>query len=501
MADLQRKTENLFDGTLLGGYYTNENFALSGDEDVYKSIKVYLTAGTYTFSWGKNVNVARYIIDGAYTRGGLVDTSTFTITSTTDDYVGVSFRDATSSSTVWDVTTPIMLNLGSEPLPYEPYGWVHSLRKQCSATETIQSGDTIYANGQPISTYSIKGNTVQDGTPTPSNPVSVNGVGNKTANLFDKSAATDNSRVLYTTGEIGELAGIDVSDYIPIESGEKYTLNIVDSTLTSKTGQLFAMYDETKIFVDTGAHATVAGKTVYTFTVPSGCSYIRFNSLMSAKDNVMFVKGEYTAQTFPSYEPYGYKIPISLGGVTTNLYTAEPLMKISDSVDSISNTEEIRAIKKYVITGDEIGWSQDGSSGSNNRYRLYISDVKNTGTYNTDFYNSHYKVETGYAANTSVIWRGTSSTYVYISVPSSDYPTVSDYKTYLQQQYTNGTPVTIWYQMANPTTTQITAPSIPTTDGTNSITVDTTVQPSEFTATWTGWHDSTVKEWDGSDWQ
>jgi hypothetical protein len=42
--------------------------------------------------------------------------------------------------------------------------------------------------------------------------------------------------------------------------------------------------------------------------------------------------------------------------------------------------------------------------------------------------------------------------------------------------------------------------SIPTTDGANTITVDTTVQPSEFTATWTGWHDSSVKEWDGSDW-
>lgn len=55
--------------------------------------------------------------------------------------------------------------------------------------------------------------------------------------------------------------------------------------------------------------------------------------------------------------------------------------------------------------------------------------------------------------------------------------------------------------LPTPTTTQITMPSIPTTQGANSITVDTTVQPSEFTATWTGWHDSSVKEYDGTNWQ
>jgi len=43
------------------------------------------------------------------------------------------------------------------------------------------------------------------------------------------------------------------------------------------------------------------------------------------------------------------------------------------------------------------------------------------------------------------------------------------------------------------------ATAILTTEGANSITVDTTVQPSEFTATWTGRHDASVKEWDGSD--
>ena len=55
--------------------------------------------------------------------------------------------------------------------------------------------------------------------------------------------------------------------------------------------------------------------------------------------------------------------------------------------------------------------------------------------------------------------------------------------------------------LVTPVVTQITAPSLPTIEGANTISIDTTVQPSEFTATYTGWHDSTVKEWDGSQWQ
>lgn len=114
-------SKNLFDGTLIGGYFTSANFNTSGNEDVFKSIKVFLPAGTYTFSWGKNVNVARLIIDDTYSQAVSTNVSSYTITSTTDGYVGISFRDTTSSSTEWDVTTPIMLNGGSTALPYEPY--------------------------------------------------------------------------------------------------------------------------------------------------------------------------------------------------------------------------------------------------------------------------------------------------------------------------------------------------------------------------------------------
>lgn len=290
---------------------------------------------------------------------------------------------------------------------YNGSTWENAVvRKYGTATETIQSGDTIYANGQPITTYTLKGNEEHTGTPSPQNPVMPNGTGNKTANLFNKQAVTNNERVVYTDGTTAPLTGVDVSDYIPLETGETYTLNI-SSSIVSKTGHLYAMYDSSKNFVNTGQHPST-GAIIYSFTVPNGVSFIRFNSLMTELDNVMLVKGSYTTQTFPSYEPYGYKIPISSGQQTIDIYIGDlPLLKSLDgtAVDEISNGTLTRRV------------DSDGSV------------------------------------------------------------------------------------LPTPTTTQITMPSIPTTEGANSITVDTTVQPSEFTATWTGWHNANVKEWDGSQWQ
>ena len=174
---------------------------------------------------------------------------------------------------------------------YDGSQWEHSLRKQTTASEIIVPPTTIYADGTAISTYTIKGNTTQSGTPSPSSPISVNGVGE-----------------LETTGE--------------------------------HTGE--------------------------------------------------------------------YKIPILTAQQTIDIYIGDlPLLKSLDgtAVDEISNGTLTRRV------------DSDGSV------------------------------------------------------------------------------------LPAPITTQITMPSIPTTEGANSITVDTTVQPSEFTATWTWWHDSSVKEYDGSDWQ
>ena len=54
--------------------------------------------------------------------------------------------------------------------------------------------------------------------------------------------------------------------------------------------------------------------------------------------------------------------------------------------------------------------------------------------------------------------------------------------------------------LATPIVTQITMPTFTLADGANTVSVDTTVQPSEMAMTYRGWHDASVKEWDGSQW-
>ena len=44
---------------------------------------------------------------------------------------------------------------------------------------------TINGIGKDLKDWSITGNTVQNGTPTPDNPVEVQAVGDRTGNLFD----------------------------------------------------------------------------------------------------------------------------------------------------------------------------------------------------------------------------------------------------------------------------------------------------------------------------
>jgi hypothetical protein len=92
--------------------------------------------------------------------------------------------------------------------------------------------------------------------------------------------------------------------------------------------------------------------------------------------------------------------------------------------------------------------------------------------------------------------------------------TKEDFKAWIAQQYTNGTPVTVWYVLATATTGTVNEPlmkignyadtvssiTVPMITGRDTFDVDTTLKPSEASLNYTGWHDATVQEWDGSQW-
>lgn len=113
-------SNNLFDGVLLAGVWDTVDTRTSTDSNAYKSFKLNLPAGTYTISFAVAVNIVRLIKDGTLLENLDENATSYTVTTTTENDLGFSFRIAGTPHTPWD-NSNIMLNSGSRVLPYEPY--------------------------------------------------------------------------------------------------------------------------------------------------------------------------------------------------------------------------------------------------------------------------------------------------------------------------------------------------------------------------------------------
>ena len=197
-----------------------------------------------------------------------------------------------------------------------------------------------------------------------------------------------------------------------------------------------------------------------------------------------------------------YKIPISSANTTTPVYLGE--------------VETTRKIKQLVLTGEE-NWVNNYSP------TLFgVQEILNPNPFIPEVlaYCTQYvynPIQSGIAANLVsgefALQKYTTSYNLFIR--NTAFTSTVDFKAYLAQQYANGTPVTIWYVLAEPTTGIVNEPlrkigtyadtvsgiSIPTITGADSFDVETTLKPPEVSLAYTGWHDASVKEWDGSQWQ
>ena len=114
--------KNKFDGTLFNGYYTDSTMtSIGGVSGNYKSCKVYLSAGTYTFSSSIPVLIIRYITSDIYRSNpiGSKYTQEYTFTLANDSYVSLAFRN--ESNTAWDDSTTIQVELSQSATEYEPF--------------------------------------------------------------------------------------------------------------------------------------------------------------------------------------------------------------------------------------------------------------------------------------------------------------------------------------------------------------------------------------------
>lgn len=385
-----------------------------------------------------------------------------------------------------------MLNTGSTALPYEPYSsevWhdiPHYIHNTSTDTLTTLPAD-IYAN-DTTATVGLKGQMEQSDTPTSTAPIQPSECGERTAQLIPEIVQ---GGVSTTDGSFSQSSNRLRTKYIPVESGKTYAVG--SGNLYLATG----CYYNNGVF-SSQIDEVVALTTSATFTVPENVNQIAigFRTANGTTDitpsdlqNYMLNKGS----TVLPYEPYGqYKIPILNNSQTTNVYLGE--------------VQSTRRIRKLVLTGEEDIEIKSGNA----KWYIPIADMRTPANIGViAWYCSHYQAVANNASWTS---------YDYmISWSSADIgadrglrirdinflsSSLADFKAYLAQQYSAGTPVCVWYVLLESTTGIVNEPlrkigdyadtvsgiTIPTTAGTNTISVDTTLQPSEVSVTYKGWH-------------
>ena len=163
----------------------------------------------------------------------------------------------------------------------------------------------------------------------------------------------------------------------------------------------------------------------------------------------------------------------------------------------LGEVQTTRKIKKLVLTGEE-NWG----TASSNFYLGTVAPDYMRGQNINYAVCSHYQTYPQTNTITNIPDKnisfsyGTTSQRLYV-VDSSFNGNSTDFKAYLAQQYAAGTPVCVWYVLANEETAVVNEPlmrigdyadtlskaqalvSIPTNNGSTTVDVDTTVKPSE----------------------
>lgn len=424
-----------------------------------------------------------------------------------------------------------MLNLGSTSLPYEPYGNTWNTKSYCKAT----TGSETYSNfpivvrsqEQSITSWNMKGNEQHTGTASPTSPIEINGTGDRTENLFDKSGSvtydsgvsltvlSTGVRVTTTTSGTNKYKGIILSNDL-LGKTLTVSMSISVSGNNDSAVRLYFVNGRTPTdYITRLFGSTDIGQKQVTFTMPniiptgSNGIAILFSSNYSSVNGEIGDYADYIdimineGSTAIPYEPYGYKIPISANGTAlTPVYLTEPLMLISTYADSLASSGTVTyQIKKIVLTGSE-NWTYHPLNPSGYFRYLFsqtviaVSDVGicthytreniGTATVGTDVFTINAPAAGGNG--------------IVVSPTGIENMTTDSWKTYLAEQYAAGTPVTVYYVLATPTTEQVTVPTIPTTSSPTTIDVNTSVKPSEMSLTYDGYKICKEQKYQNNTW-
>ena len=201
---------------------------------------------------------------------------------------------------------------------------------------------TFTANGKPLLDYTIYGNMEQAGAPTPTAPIQPSECGERTKNLFDKDNAVITHLYPLQNGTTFTQGGDDIwSIIMPCKPNTTYTLS--KSILSHSNprhrvsgSEEYPTAGGAQTFIDNNSE-TISGDTrarqIFTTTADTHwivCFLYSNNSYEELIEQLQSLQIE-EGNDKTEYEPYGYKIPISVNGQTNNIYIGSgPLRKAVD---------------------------------------------------------------------------------------------------------------------------------------------------------------------------
>lgn len=280
-------------------------------------------------------------------------------------------------------------------------------------------------------------------------------------NLFDKNKATHGCVLSETDGSISENLAFSVSEYIKVSPNTAYRASGFG---TSKS--VFCLFDTSKNFIQSSISYT-GQRNISTTT---DTAYLRFSFSTSAIETTQMEVGSVVTE----YEPYN---PLQ----SFNSYLNAPLRGLQDGTkDEYSPThgQITRRMGKKVLDGTEV-WTKYAV---NTRSNVYSSTFIGCALEYQSSICTHFK-------NANRSWADGPGSYGTYSDHDSHvnrkyfhvgafFPTSDDFKAYLAAQHAAGTPVTIYYKLAEPIIETAVPISLPTYPGTTIIEMKSTVQPS-----------------------
>ena len=336
------------------------------------------------------------------------------------------------------------------------------------------------SKGKPLTAWSITGNTVQNGTPTPENPVEVQGVGDydsetglyripvvtRGKNLIDVANLTGKTSTLFTDNINPKLAQVKFDEATQYTISMKFEIDTsigwrkITFTYTDGTTSVSPWIFKSDVFKYTSTSGKTIAKVEFTNFNYYGDVYVEYIQLESGTEAT-------------EYSPY-------IEPITTPIYLDKPLYKIGDYADSINYAEQKveRRIKELVLTGEEM-WSKS-SAYKGSFYAQIVTGILSE-TYTAFCSHLAFSTLSRYAKG-KFCFNGSKVKNCNLWLNQFDSSTtVDDFKAYLSEQYAAGTPVKVYYVLATPETETFTAPQIPTLNGTTVIDVDTAVKPENMT--------------------